>query len=152
VFIVQINPIKRPGVPKSAREILNRMNEITFNASLLRELRSVDFVTRLMDEGHLKGTGYRRVLVHMIGDEAALSGLGASSKLNTEAAFLEMLFQKGRRATDNWLVQHFGDVGERSTVNIRELFMGDEDALDGSRIKRNAHFRDQSPTEASEAQ
>jgi len=152
VFIVQINPIKRPGVPKTAREILNRMNEITFNASLLRELRSVDFVTRLMDEGHLKGTGYRRVLVHMIGDETALSGLGASSKLNTEAAFLEMLFQKGRRAMDSWLAQHFGDVGERSTVNIRELFMGDEDALDGSRINRNAHFRDHTPTEASEAQ
>lgn len=152
VFIVQINPIRRPGVPKSAREILNRMNEITFNASLLRELRSIDFVTRLMDDGHLKGTGYRRVLVHMIGDENALSGLGASSKLNTEAAFLEMLFQKGRRAMGGWLDQHFGDVGERSTVNIRELFMGDEDALDGSRIKRNAHFRDHKPTEAPEAQ
>ena len=142
VVVVQINPITRPGLPKSARDILNRLNEITFNASLLRELRSVDFVTRLMDAGHLQGTGYRRVLVHMIGDEPALSALGASSKLNTEAAFLEMLFQKGRRATNAWLEQHFGDVGERSTINIRELFMGDEDGLDGSRIDRAAHFRD----------
>jgi NTE family protein len=142
VVIVQINPIKREGVPKSAREILNRLNEITFNASLLRELRSIDFVTRLMEAGHLQGTGYRRVLVHMVGDELALSALGASSKLNTEAAFLEMLFQKGRRAATTWLSAHFDDVGERSTVNIRELFMGDEDALDGSRISRNAAYRD----------
>jgi len=142
VVIVQINPITRPGLPKTAREILNRLNEITFNASLLRELRSVDFVTRLMEAGHLEGTGYRRVLVHMIGDEPALSALGASSKLNTESAFLELLFQKGRRATDGWLAQHFADVGERSTINIRELFMGDEDGLDGSRIDRAAHFRD----------
>ncbi len=147
VVVVQINPITRPGLPKSARDILNRLNEITFNASLLRELRSVDFVTRLMEAGHLEGTGYRRVLVHMIGDEAALSALGASSKLNTEAAFLEMLFQKGRRATTAWLDQHFADVGERSTINIRELFMGDEDGLDGSRIDRAAHFRDTTSTQ-----
>ncbi|MBI1213281.1 MAG: patatin-like phospholipase family protein [Alphaproteobacteria bacterium] len=144
VVIVQINPITRKGVPKSAREILNRLNEITFNASLLRELRAIDFVTRLMEAGHLQGTGYRRVLVHMIGDEPSLSALGASSKLNTEAAFLEMLFQKGRRAADGWLLQNFEAVGERSTVSIRDLFMGDEDPLDGSRIDRQAHFRDMS--------
>lgn len=149
IMIVQINPIVRKGVPKSAREILNRMNEITFNASLLRELRSVDFVTRLMDAGHLQGTGYRRVLLHMVGDETALSALGASSKMNTEAPFLELLFQKGRRATETWLATHFSDVGERSTVNIRELFMGDEDGLDGSRIDRAAHFRDTSNLPAS---
>ena len=80
----------------------------------------------------------------MVGDEPALSALGASSKLNTEAPFLEMLFQKGRRATNAWLAEHFDDVGQRSTVNIRDLFMGDEDGLDGSRIERAAHFRDMS--------
>jgi len=147
VVIVQINPIRRPGVPKTAREILNRLNEITFNTSLLRELRAIDFVTRLMEAGHLEGTGYRRVLVHMIGDEPALSALGASSKLNTEAAFLEMLFQKGRRAANGWIEQNFDAIGERSTVDIRDLFMGDDDPLDGSRIDRQAHFRDKSQTQ-----
>jgi NTE family protein len=141
VMIVQINPIRRPGVPRTARDILNRLNEITFNASLLRELRTIDFVTRLMDEGRLEGTGYRRVLVHMVEDEMALSALGASSKLNTEHEFLDMLFAKGRQATEHWLAAHFDALGERSTVNIRDLFQGDEDALDGQRITRDARFR-----------
>jgi NTE family protein len=140
-MIVQINPIRRPGVPRTARDILNRLNEITFNASLLRELRTIDFVTRLMDEGRLEGTGYRRVLVHMVEDEMALSALGASSKLNTEHEFLDMLFAKGRQATEHWLSSHFDALGERSTVNIRDLFQGDEDALDGQRITRDARFR-----------
>jgi NTE family protein len=141
VMIVQINPIRRPGVPRTARDILNRINEITFNASLLRELRTIDFVTRLMDEGRMEGTGYRRVLVHMVEDERALSALGASSKLNTEHEFLDMLFAKGRQATEHWLASHFDAIGERSTVNIRDLFQGDEDALDGQRITRDARFR-----------
>lgn len=141
VMIVQINPVERKGVPKSAREILNRLNEITFNASLLRELRNVDFVTRLMEDGRLDGTGYRRVLVHMVGDNVTLPALGASSKMNTEAAFLEMLFQKGRAVTEKWLAAHFEDVGVRSTISIRDYFMGDDDALDGARINRPAAYR-----------
>jgi NTE family protein len=140
-MIVQINPVRRPGVPRTARDILNRLNEITFNASLLRELRAIDFVTRLMDEGRLEGTGYRRVFVHLVEDEMALSALGASSKLNTEHEFLEMLFVKGRQATEHWIAAHFDDVGERSTIDIRQLFQGDEDALDGNRITREALFR-----------
>ncbi len=146
VMIVQINPIRRPGVPRSARDILNRLNEITFNASLLRELRAIDFVTRLMDEGRMEGTGYRRVFVHMVEDELSLSALGASSKLNTEHEFLDMLFAKGRQATEHWIGSHFDALGERSTVNIRDLFQGDEDALDGQRITRDARFR-QTPAE-----
>jgi len=141
VMIVQINPVRRPGVPRTARDILNRLNEITFNASLLRELRAIDFVTRLMDEGRLDGTGYRRVFVHLVEDEMSLSALGASSKLNTEHEFLEMLFVKGRQATEHWIAAHFDDVGERSTIDIRQLFQGDEDALDGNRITREALFR-----------
>jgi NTE family protein len=145
VVVVQINPIRRPGVPRQAREILNRLNEITFNASLLRELRAIDFVTRLMDEGRLEGTGYRRVLVHMVEDEMTLSALGASSKLNTEHDFLEMLFTKGGQAADHWIASHFEDIGERSTVSIRDLFQGEMDALDGDRITREALFRGPAP-------
>lgn len=143
VVIVQINPIKRPGKPHTARDILNRLNEITFNASLLRELRAVDFVTRLMDEGRMEGTGYRRVHVHMVEDEAALSSLGASSKMNAEHAFIDMLFHRGRTATDAWLNQHSAGIGVRSTIDIRRLFMGEEDALDGYRITRPAEFKRQ---------
>lgn len=141
VVIVQINPIKRAGKPHTARDILNRLNEITFNASLLHELRSVDFVTRLLDEGRLEGTGYRRVNVHMIEDEDALSALGASSKMNAERAFIDMLFHRGRTAADTWLNTNSASIGKKSTIDIRKLFGGEEDALDGYRINRPAKFK-----------
>ncbi|MBL8548341.1 MAG: patatin-like phospholipase family protein [Hyphomonadaceae bacterium] len=140
VVIIQINPLTRPGKPDTAREIQNRLNEITFNASLLRELRAVDFVTRLLEEGRLEGTGYRRVFVHMIEDEKTLSALGASSKLNAERAFIDMLFMKGRAAAERWIGAHYDAVGERSSIDIRMLFQGEEDALDGYRINRVAEF------------
>jgi NTE family protein len=82
----------------------------------------------------------------MVEDELSLSALGASSKLNTEHEFLDMLFAKGRQATEHWIGSHFDALGERSTVNIRDLFQGDEDALDGQRITRDARFR-QTPAE-----
>ena len=141
VVIVEINPIVRAGAPRSAREILNRLNEITFNASLMRELRAIDFVTRLIDADRLDGTGYRRVLVHAIADEATLSQLGASSKLNSEPAFLRMLFEKGRAAADAWLEANLDHVGRRSTLDLRALFASDEDSLDGARIDRLATYQ-----------
>jgi NTE family protein len=135
VVLVQINPIRRMGAPTTARDIINRVNEITFNASLLRELRAVDFVTRLIDDGRMEGTGYRRVLMHAIGDEKTLSDLGASSKFNVEPEFIDMLFGHGRDAAENWLRTSFRHVGTRSTVNIRKLFQGEEDQLDGAQLK-----------------
>jgi NTE family protein len=125
VVIVEINPLMRKGAPRNARDILNRMNEITFNSSLMAELRAIDFVHRLMDDGRLSDTRYRRINVHMIADDEGLSGLGASSKLNAEWAFFEMLFEMGRKAADQFLDKHFADMGERSSVNLRKLFAGD---------------------------
>ncbi len=142
VVLVQINPFTRLGAPKSAKEILNRMNEINFNASLLQELRSVDFVSRLLRSGRLEGTGYRRVLMHMIEDEATLSPLGASSKMNAEHEFIEMLFEKGRASAQEWIDRHFSDIGQQSSLNIRRLFQCEEDALDGYRIERQARFQE----------
>lgn len=132
VVLVQINPIKRPGAPKNARDIINRINEITFNSSLLHDLRAVDFVTRLIEAGRLEGTQYRRMLMHAIGDETAMSALGASSKFNVEPEFIDMLFEKGRAAAEQWLKTSFRHVGTRSTVDVRRLFQGEDDSLDGS--------------------
>ena len=70
-----------------------------------------------------------------------MSSLGASSKLNTEGEFIDMLFEKGRSTAESWLAQHFKDIGKRSTINLRSLFHGDEDALDGDRISRPANFQ-----------
>lgn len=135
VVLVQINPIRRPGAPTTARDIINRVNEITFNSSLLRDLRAVDFVARLIEADRLNGTGYRKMLMHAIADEASLAELGASSKFNVEPDFIDMLFDKGRAAAENWLRTSFRHVGQRSTVNVRKLFQGEDDALDGGQLK-----------------
>ncbi len=124
VMIVQINPIARQGAPTNARDILNRMNEITFNSSLLREFRAIDFVGRLLDDGKLDPEKYKHVLVHRIEAEEEIKPLGASSKLNAEWAFLKHLFDIGRRAADGWLEENFADLGKRSTVDIRAMFQG----------------------------
>jgi len=135
VVLVQINPIRRPGAPKTARDIIDRINEITFNSSLLRDLRSVDFVGRLIESGRLDGTRYRNVRMHMIGDEPTLSALGSSTKFNVEERFVTMLFDHGRAAADGWLAANLRHLGERSTINLRRMFQGEEDSLDGSRLE-----------------
>ncbi len=148
VLIVQINPVVRKGAPKKARDILNRINEITFNASLMRELRAIDFVTRLLDAGRLEGTGYRRVLVHMLGNETALAEYGASSKLNAEPDFLALLFGKGRSAADAWLARNKAAIGRRSTVNLRKMFQGSEDPLGTERIGRPSRYQSRAEKQA----
>jgi NTE family protein len=122
VIVVQISPIVREGTPKTAREILNRVNEITFNSSLLREYRAIDFVGRLLEEGRIDKEQYKHVLVHRIDADEELVPLGASSKLNAEWPFLQHLFDVGRNTAKEWLDSHFDDLGKRSTLNIRELF------------------------------
>jgi len=139
VIIVQINPFHRDGPPRSARDITDRVNEITFNASLMRELRAVDFVSRLIADHRLEGTGYRKVLVHLVEDEAFLKTLGASSKLNVERAFINLLFEKGRAAGERFLAKCWDRVGVEATVNLRDMFETDADALDGDRITRPAN-------------
>lgn len=125
VIIVQINPVSRAGAPKSAREILNRVNEITFNSSLLREFRAIDFVSRLLDEGRLDPDEYKQILVHRIEAEAEINPLGASSKMNAEWPFLEHLFGVGYTAADAWLEENFKHLGNRSTLDIRAMYQGD---------------------------
>jgi NTE family protein len=123
ILIVQINPIERHETPKSASEINNRMNEITFNASLQRELRAIDFVARLIEDGRLENGSYERLLIHRIYDEDAFADLNASSKMNAEFNFLEHLFGLGQRSAETWLAKHFDDIGERSTVDVRAMFV-----------------------------
>ncbi|WP_425093642.1 patatin-like phospholipase family protein [Tropicimonas sp. S265A] len=123
ILIVQINPLKRPGTPRKASEILNRVNEITFNASLLRDLRAIELIDRLIDEGALSDTDYRRMNMHMIDDGCReMLAMGASSKLNSEWAFLTHLRDIGRAAADRWLNAHFDDIENRSTLDLGVMF------------------------------
>ncbi|MEM9880587.1 MAG: patatin-like phospholipase family protein [Pseudomonadota bacterium] len=128
ILIVQINPVYREEVPRTSREILNRINEITFNASLLRELRAMDFVSRLIEEETLKSSRYNKMLVHMITSEP-ISKFGAASKFNAEWDFLEELRDRGRRAADDWLVEHGDAVGNYCSVNLRSLFEDDDQII-----------------------
>jgi NTE family protein len=125
ILIVQINPVEREGVPRSSREILDRINEISFNSSLLRELRAVDFVRRLLAEERLDIDRYRDLYIHMIGLHQNDTSFSAASKFNAERAFLEHLFEMGRRSAGDWLEANYDNIGQRSTVDIRRMFQGD---------------------------
>ncbi|QPH55872.1 patatin-like phospholipase family protein [Pontivivens ytuae] len=121
ILIVQINPMERKGTPRAARDILNRVNEITFNASLLSDLRTIDFVDQMIEQGHLSTDDYRQMRVHMIDGAVEMLNLTASSKLNAEWAFLTHLRDIGRGAADRWLKTHFDDIDNRSTLDLRSV-------------------------------
>ncbi len=126
VVIVQVNPLTREGVPKTAGEIMNRLNEITFNASLMREMRAIAFVLKLLDEvpGDVPLVrGLKRMHIHMIEDEPAMESLGVASKLNTDMDFLLYLKGLGRDTAERWLQKNFDALGHRSTVDIRAKFL-----------------------------
>jgi NTE family protein len=137
IVIVQINPIERDEIPRSAGDIAARVNEITFNASLLRELRAIDFVARLLDEGRLEEGRYRRMLIHAISSDDALASLDGGARLNTDMAFFEHLFAVGRDASDAWIAAHFDELGTASTVDVRAMFEGEVGPLGGRRAPVN---------------
>lgn len=126
VVIVHINPIERADVPTSASEIQDRVNEITFNSSLLRELRVVAFVSRLIEQGWLKDEykgRLKNVLMHSIRADDAMCGLSVASKLNTDWKFLSRLRDLGREAAGAWLTQNYEHLGERSTVDLNRDYL-----------------------------
>ena len=120
-LLVQINPVERKETPRSARDIVNRVNEITFNSTLLRELRTIDFVKRLISDGRLERNDYMDVRMHRIDGGGALAELSASSKLNAEWSFLKHLRDIGRSAAESWLAAHFNDIGKRSTLDLKAM-------------------------------
>lgn len=124
ILIVQINPMKRDGVPKSAREILNRVNEITFNSSLIHELRGIDYINQLVERGQVSNKDHRKMNIHIVGGGENMEALDASSKLNTDWNFLDYLFQKGRAVAGNWLEENFDQIGENSTVDVCKMSDG----------------------------
>ncbi|MGE3295503.1 MAG: patatin-like phospholipase family protein [Geminicoccaceae bacterium] len=126
VVLVQINPLIRDGVPRTALEIDNRLNEIAFNASLMHEMRAIAFVQRLLEQDALKepvASRYKNMRVHLIGDEEGMKALGVSSKLNAERGFLEHLKAAGRACAERWLETSFDDLGVRSSVDVRGTFL-----------------------------
>ena len=122
LVLIQINPFYRPDVPRSARDIQNRLNEITFNASLLKELRSLAFLWEIIHYENLERERFRDVHVHAIYDEKTMLSLGVSSKLNAEWAFLTHLRDCGRTTAKEWLSRHIDDLGARNTLDLSWIF------------------------------
>jgi NTE family protein len=126
VVILHINPIERPGPPRTAGDIANRLNEITFNSSLIKELRAVHFVQKLLDDGWIKDEfrdKLKYVLIHSVRADKALADLNAASKMNTDWEFLTMLRDRGRALAAEWLEENFDHLGERSSVDLRREFL-----------------------------
>lgn len=103
LLVVPINPPERKGTPRNARDILNRMNEIVFNASLTHGLESLARINALIDQGEIGGDTYRRLKLHVICADDEFRQLTASSKFNTEWDFLVYLRDLGRRSAESWL-------------------------------------------------
>ncbi|ESZ87052.1 MAG: alpha/beta hydrolase [Blastomonas sp. CACIA14H2] len=123
VVIVHINPLNREEVPRTAKDILNRINEISFNSSLMREMRAIAFVTHLIDDGQLNDDRHRRMLIHSIQDEVFMESLGVTSKLNPDWSFMQKLRDVGRACASQWLDNHFDDVGVTSSTDIKSYFL-----------------------------
>ncbi|HBS82669.1 patatin-like phospholipase family protein [Halomonas sp. KG2] len=122
ILLVQINPISREEVPTSASAIMNRLNEITFNSALIKEIRMIALLKRTLDEQGIENC-YQQALFHRISGEQALEDLSVSSKMNSEWAFLCYLFEQGREAAERWLETHFEAIGERSTLDIDAVYL-----------------------------
>ncbi|MFQ6552350.1 patatin-like phospholipase family protein [Aestuariibius insulae] len=122
LVVVNINPIVREEVPRNAQAIQNRINEVSFNTSLLRELRAIDFVRRLIESGKIEDGQMKQVLVHMIADDALMNDLNVATKLIPQPAILARLKSAGQAAADRFLTDHKADLGRQSSVDLRAMF------------------------------
>ena len=122
VVIVNINPLERDELPRTPQQIQNRINEISFNSSLLRELRAIAFVRRLIAEGVMRRGSMKEVLVHMIADDDLMNRLSVTTKLVPMPRVLGQLKRAGRAAADRFLADHRGDLGQRATVDLAAMY------------------------------
>ena len=121
ILLVQISPLVRPQTPQNPADILDRISELTFNSSLLSQMRIIDFINRLLENGRLSGDDYKQVLLHRIDGGEAMAAYPVSSKLSTDPSMIQALFQLGQSAAENWLHKHYAALGVKSTVNILSL-------------------------------
>jgi NTE family protein len=122
-ILVQINPVERPGTPRSARDILDRLNEVSFNAVLLKELRMIALVRKMAQPEDGEGANWARMRIHRVASDVMVD-LGYSSKLNAEWDFLIMLKNEGRQAAGAFLAAHSDDIGKTSTLDLDALLEG----------------------------
>ncbi|MGJ8617424.1 MAG: patatin-like phospholipase family protein [Sulfitobacter sp.] len=122
IVIVNINPLERDSIPKTPQEIQNRINEISFNSSLLRELRAIEFVQRLLDDGTIPQGKMSRVNIHMIADDDLMRQLSVSTKMTPNAAVIASLKEAGFNAAEKFLNEHGQDIGKHSSIDLPKMF------------------------------
>jgi NTE family protein len=125
VVLVQINPIRRDKLPTTSGEIMDRLNEITFNAALMAEMRAIDFVKRLLSEGKLDPARYKDVLMHRIDGGEVLEAFHASTKSATDTKLIHTLRDLGMACAQRWLDDKFANLGVRSSINIARDYIDD---------------------------
>ena len=123
VMLIQINPIHENEMPRTANEIINRMNEISFNSSLVAEMRAINFVSKLLQEGSLDPKKYKDMRMHLIYSPDHMHNLNASSKMNADWDFFLYLKAIGRQTADDWIRENWKNIGTCSTVDIYEKFL-----------------------------
>ena len=123
VVIVHINPLERAKLPTTAAEIMNRINEISFNSSLMREMRAIAFVTKLIDDGKILDNSMKRMLIHGIDATDVITELAALDELNADWDNLTHLMKVGRARADAWIEKNFDRLGDESTVDIRDEYL-----------------------------
>ncbi len=121
ILVIQINPLVRAALPRSAREIMNRVNEISFNSSLVKELRAIGLMQRVAEAKGIDLGVYTHTYLHLIHTDLEVKDLVASSKLNAEWSYLRMLFDLGHDWADAWLAENFDAIGHRSTLDLDSL-------------------------------
>jgi NTE family protein len=122
-ILIPINPVERPGVPRSARDILDRLNEVSFNAVLVKELRMIALLRQVAQPGDSEGAKWAKMRIHMVPNKVMVD-LGYSSKLNAEWEFLTMLRDEGRKAGEEFLSTHGADLGCGSSLDLDALLAG----------------------------
>ena len=123
IVTVHINPLFRKEVPRAAGDILNRINEISFNSSLMREMRAVSFVTKLITENRVVDGELRPILMHSIADDEFMGALSPTSKYNADWDFLVFLRDQGRKCAGDWLAKNSVKLGVVSSSDIDQLYL-----------------------------
>ncbi|MEM7641317.1 MAG: patatin-like phospholipase family protein [Pseudomonadota bacterium] len=122
ILVININPLERPDIPVTARDIQNRINEISFNSSLLRELRAIAFVKRLIRDGTIEQGRMKNVLVHLIADDTLMQQLSVATKVVANPIVMHQLRTAGHRAADAFLDRDFDRIGSESTIDLHAMF------------------------------
>ena len=142
VLLVQINPLTREAIPRSSSEIADRISELTFNASLLTQMRSIDLINQLIARGALKGSGLKTVHLHRIDGGAATVHFPTASRSQVDSGMIRELFEAGRTAARHWLQHHHEAIGHRGTVDIRRDYLDDtRDAIPRHAAQLERGFR-----------